>query len=280
MSSQSGNRRISSVLRHVRPPLLHASLVATTKKGVALVVGAGDATGAAAAQAFAREGYTVVAVRRDKGASFGSLDDLTATIRREGGEAHGFAVDARNEEEVVALLNDIEERLGPIAVAIHNIGPNVRQSVLDMTVERYRKIFDLAAGSAFVVGREVVRRMVARGHGGCVIFTGATASVRGNSGFAAFAGAMAAKRMLAQSMAREFGPQGIHVAHVIVDGIIDTPFHASDASPVPRSSWKTMKESEGLVDPHAIAQAFVGLAKQPRSTWTFELDLRPWSETW
>lgn len=122
--------------------------------------------------------------------------------------------------------------------------------------------------------------MLDRGGGGAILFTGATASLRGGAGFAAFSGAMAAKRMLAQSMARELGPRGIHVAHVVVDGAIDTPFHATDRSPIPRDVYKRKKASDGIIDPAAIAAEFVRLANQPRSAWTFELDLRPWDEKW
>ena len=143
------------------------------------------------------------------------------------------------------------------------------------------KMFEISAVSGLIVGREVARRMLAAGvDGGTILFTGATASVRGAANFAAFSGGMAAKRTLAQAMARELGPRGIHVCHVIVDGIIDTPFHATDASPVPRDRYKVLSESEGIIDPDGIADAFVALVNQKKSAWTFEMDLRPWSESW
>ena len=142
------------------------------------------------------------------------------------------------------------------------------------------KMLEICAGSALIVGREVASRMLATGNGGCILFTGATASLRGASGFAAFSGGMAAKRMLAQAMSRELAPQGIHVAHVIVDGVIDTPFHATDRSPVPRDKYAQLAANEGIMDPDAIADSFVVLANQKRSAWTFELDLRPWTESW
>ena len=173
----------------------------------------------------------------------------------------------------------MERDLGPVSVALHNIGPNIRQSVLETTSQRYAKMFEIAAGSALIMGREVAKRMAERGSG-VILFTGATASLRGGAGFASFSSAMAAKRMLAQSMARELGPKGIHVAHVIVDGAIDTPFHASEASPIPREVYHRRKANDGIIDPDAIAAAFVQLAQQPRSAWTFELDLRPWDESW
>ena len=104
--------------------------------------------------------------------------------------------------------------------------------------------------------------------------------MRGGPGYAAFSGAMSAKRMLAQSMSRELSPKGIHVAHFIIDGVIDTPFHATDASPIPRAKYHQLSANNGLIDPNAIAEALVAVAKQPRSGWTFEMDLRPWSEQW
>jgi NAD(P)-dependent dehydrogenase (short-subunit alcohol dehydrogenase family) len=256
------------------------STTATGLKEVALVVGAGDATGAAACRAFARDGFTVVAVRRNKGASLGELDAMVKSITDEGYDAHGFALDARRENEVIGLLDTIEKDIGTIRVCLHNIGPNLPMSIFDTTTQRYMKMFEISAVSGLIVGREVAKRMLAQGGEGTILFTGATASIRGAANFAAFSGAMSAKRTLAQSMARELGPLGIHVAHVIVDGIIDTPFHATDASPVPRPRYKQLAANDGIIDPDGIADAFLALVHQKKSAWTFEMDLRPWSETW
>src|SRR6478609_11631306 len=190
---------------------------------VALVIGAGDATGGAIARRFARGGYTVCVTRR----SLDKLQPLLEQIRAAGGKAEGFASDARKEEEVVALVEQIESTVGAIEVLVFNIGANVPSSILDETARKYFKVWEMACFGGFLNGREVARRMVARegdGRRRTIIFTGATASLRGASGFAAFAGAKHALRALAQSMARELGPRGIHVAHVVVDGAIDTEF--------------------------------------------------------
>ena len=190
---------------------------------VALIVGAGDATGGAIARRFAQGGYSVCATRR----SLDKLQPLIDRVRGEGGSAHGFASDARKEEEVVALVEQIESTIGPIEVLVFNIGANAPSSILDETARKYFKIWEMACLAGFLNAREVARRMVARageGHKGTIIFTGATASLRGSANFAAFAGAKHALRALAQSMARELGPRGIHVAHTIIDGAIDTEF--------------------------------------------------------
>jgi NAD(P)-dependent dehydrogenase (short-subunit alcohol dehydrogenase family) len=239
---------------------------------VALIVGAGDATGGAIARRFARGGYTVCATRR----SLDKLQPLLDAIHAEGGRAHGFASDARKEEEVVALVEQIESTIGPIEVLVFNIGANVPSSILDETARKYFKIWEMACLGGFLNGREVARRMVARegeGHNGTIIFTGATASLRGSANFAAFAGAKHALRALAQSMARELGPRGIHVAHTIIDGAIDTEF-IRDNFP----QRYALKEQDGILNPDHIAESYWMLHSQPRDAWTHELDLRPWTE--
>ena len=162
------------------------------EKQVALVIGAGDATGGAIAKKFASEGFIACAARR----SADKLEPLIAEIRSSGGEAHGFACDARKEEEVVKLVDDIERDIGTIEVMVFNIGANVPCSILEETARKYFKIWEMACFSAFLVGREVAKRMVERGHG-TIIFTGATAGRRGSANFAAFAGAKHALRALA-----------------------------------------------------------------------------------
>lgn len=239
---------------------------------VALIIGAGDATGGAIARRFAREGYTACVTRR----SLDKLQPLLEQIRAAGGKAEGFASDARREEEVVALVEQIESTIGPIDVLVFNIGANVPCSILEETARRYFKVWEMACLGGFLNGREVARRMVARdgaGHKGSIIFTGATASLRGGANFAAFAGAKHALRALAQSMARELGPRGIHVAHVVVDGAIDTEFIRSNFP-----ERYAMKAQDGILNPEHIADSYWYLHCQPRDAWTHELDLRPWSE--
>ncbi|WP_284455386.1 SDR family oxidoreductase [Alloalcanivorax xenomutans] len=238
-------------------------------KPAMLVVGAGDATGGAIARRFAREGYVACVSRRKKE----SLADLVARIEAEGGEARAFGSDARDEEQAVALVDTIEQEVGPLEVLVFNIGANVNFPIRDTTARVYRKVWEMAAFAGFLAGREAARVMVPRGRG-TIIFTGATASLRGGRGFSAFAGAKFALRALAQSMARELGPEGIHVAHSIIDGAIDTAF-IRDNFP----QRYALKEQDGILDPEHIADAYWTLHQQPRDTWTHELDLRPWMET-
>ncbi|WP_409316679.1 SDR family oxidoreductase [Pseudomonas sp. KCJK9016] len=239
-------------------------------KKVVLVVGAGDATGGAIARRFAKEGFIACVTRR----SADKLQPLVESIQADGGEAHGFACDARKEDEVIALIEDIETRIGPIEAFIFNIGANVPCSILEETARKYFKIWEMACFSGFLNAREVAKRMVIRKRG-TILFTGATAGLRGASGFAAFAGAKHGIRALAQSMARELGPMNIHVAHVVVDGAIDTDFIRSNFP----DKYAT-KDQDGILDPGHIAENYWYLHSQPRDAWTFELDLRPWNERW
>jgi NAD(P)-dependent dehydrogenase (short-subunit alcohol dehydrogenase family) len=237
---------------------------------VALVIGAGDATGGAIAQRFARGGYTACITRR----TADKLVPLVERIQAEGGQARGYASDARNEAEVQSLFAGIEAEIGPIEVLVFNIGANVRFGITETTERVYRKVWEMAALAGFLVGREAARVMRPRGQG-TILFTGATASLRGSAGFSAFAGAKFALRALAQSMARELGPQGIHVAHTVIDGAIDTAFIATNFP-----ERYALKDQGGILDPEAIAEAYWQLHQQPRSAWTHELDLRPWMENW
>lgn len=237
-----------------------------------LIVGAGDGVGAAIARAFAREGLAVCITRRPR--NLDQLEAVAASIRSEGGEAHAFGVDARVEAEMVALVNRIETEVGPLQVVVFNIGANVRFPVVDTTAQVYSKVWEMAALAGFFTGREAARVMGPRGKG-TILFTGATASTRGGAGFSAFAGAKAALRQLAQSLAREMGPQGIHVAHVVIDGMIDGTFARSIAADI-----QTLLDEDAILKPDEIARNYVWLHNQQRSAWTFELDLRPWKETW
>ena len=241
-----------------------------TEKKVALVIGAGDATGGAIARRFAREGYVACVVRRHAD----QLEPLLAQIRGEGGEAHGFGCDARREEQVGELFEAIERDIGPVEVLVFNIGANVPCSILEETARKYFKIWEMACFSGFLTAQAAARRMVGRGRG-TILFTGATAGLRGAANFAAFAGAKHGIRALAQSMARELGPRNIHVAHVVVDGAIDTAF-IRDNFP----ERYALKDQDGILDPEHIADNYWYLHQQPRDAWTFELDLRPWMERW
>lgn len=236
----------------------------------AIVIGAGDALGGAITRRFAAEGLVVVPSRR----KIKPLGELVAEIEAEGGEAEGIPCDARNEDEVIGLFDRVETEIAPVEVLVFNVGAQHRSSVLEMTSKIYRQVWESAAFAGFLCGREAARRMAVRGRG-TIIFTGATASVRGAASFASFSGAKHALRALAQSMARELGPRGIHVGHIIVDGMINS---AAVRAKFPEELSKLPEG--GLLDPAHIADAFWTMYMQPRDTWTFEMDIRPFVEKW
>jgi len=239
---------------------------------VVLVVGAGDATGGAIARRFAREGYAAVITRRAR--HMAELEAMAERIRGDGGAAHPFAVDARSEDEMVPFIERIERDIGPIEVAVYNIGANVSFPITETTSRVFTKVWEMACFGGFLMGREVARHMIPRASG-TILFTGATASVRGGDGYAAFAAGKHGLRAVAQSMARELGPKGIHVAHVVVDGAIDTQW-IEEMFP----DRYALKDQDGVLDPEQIAENYWNLHTQHRSAWTHELDLRPWIEAW
>jgi NAD(P)-dependent dehydrogenase (short-subunit alcohol dehydrogenase family) len=241
-------------------------------KGVCLIVGAGDGLGGAIAHAFAHEGHPVCITRRAR--HLGELEALAQDIRRRGGAAHAFGVDARDEAEMVALFDRIELEVGPLGVVVFNIGANVRFSISETSARVFTKVWEMACFAGFLTSREAARVMVPRARGSLLI-TGATASLRGREGFAAFAAAKAGLRAVAQSAARELGPKGIHVAHIVVDGAIDGSFTRSN-----RPDAEVLLAEDRILKPEEIAANFVWVHKQPRSAWTHELDLRPWAENW
>ncbi len=242
------------------------------RRSVCVVIGAGDGLGASVARAFAREGLGVVVTRRPRHVE--QLEMLASSIRAEGGEAHAIGLDARNEADVVSFFDAVERTIGPIEVLVFNIGANVSFPVVETTAQVYSKVWEMAAFAGFLAGREAARLMVPRGRG-TLLFTGATASLRGGAGFSAFAGAKHALRALAQSLARELGPKGVHVAHIVIDGAIDGAFIRSL---LPDAAEKRAREE--ILVPDAIAKNYVWLHRQERSAWTFEMDLRPWTEIW
>jgi NAD(P)-dependent dehydrogenase (short-subunit alcohol dehydrogenase family) len=240
-----------------------------TKK-VAVVIGAGDALGSAIVKRFAREGFAVVAVRRDAE----KLTSLVSAIAAEGHEVHAFGVDARKEDQVISLFQQVEAEIGQIEAVVFNIGANVQYGITETTAQKYYKVWEMACFTGFLTGREAARTMLPRKQG-TIIFTGATASVRGGARFAAFSGAKHGLRALAQSMARELGPEGIHVGHVVIDGAIDTEFIRTLFP-----ERYALKDVDGILNPDDIAENYWNLYAQPRSAWTFELDLRPYMERW
>ncbi len=238
---------------------------------VCLVIGAGDATGGAIAKRFAREGYVACITRRPR--HLHKLEALAEDIRGAGGSAHAFGVDARSEAETVALFDRIERDVGPIEVCVFNIGGNVRFPIRETTARVFSKVWEMCCFAGFLAGREAARVMVPRGQG-TILFTGATASRRGGSGFAAFAAGKHGLKAVAEAMARELMPQNIHVAHVVIDAAIDTAWIRENFPE------RMEKGPDGVVEPARIADLYWQIHAQHRSAWTFETELRPWIETW
>jgi NAD(P)-dependent dehydrogenase (short-subunit alcohol dehydrogenase family) len=238
------------------------------------LVGAGDFIGAAIAERFAKEGYRVFGGRR----RVDQLAGVKARIETAGGTFEARALDARIEAQVAAFMAEADADQ-PLEVAIFNVGANVNFPLLETTDRVYRKVWEMACQGGFLTGREAASRMLPRG-AGSIFFTGATASLRGGVGYAAFASAKAGLRALAQSMARELGPQNIHVAHLVIDAGVDTDFVRQRIVAARGEAALSELAPDTLMDPASIAQAYWNLHQQSRDAWTFELDLRPFAERW
>src|ERR1700759_5119027 len=236
------------------------------------VIGAGDYIGSAIAKRFAAEGYTIFAGRR----TAEKLEKLKSEIEAAGGACVARGLDARKEEDVAAFLNEADAH-APLEVCIFNIGANVNFPILETTERVFRKVWEMACYSGFLAGREAARLMLPRGQGN-IFFTGATASLRGGSGFAAFASAKFGLRAVAQSMARELGPKNIHVAHLIIDSGVDTAWVRERREQL----WgkEALNNPDLLMPPASVAASYWQLYQQPRSAWTFELEIRPFGEKW
>jgi NAD(P)-dependent dehydrogenase (short-subunit alcohol dehydrogenase family) len=236
------------------------------------VVGAGDYIGAAIVRKFATQGFTVFAGRRNG-------DKLTALVQEVealGGRVVARSLDARKEDEVKAFLAAADSE-APLEVCIFNPGANVQFPLLDTTERVFRKVWEMACYAGFLTGREAARLMLPRGRG-CIFFTGATASLRGGAGYAAFASAKAGLRAVAQSAARELGPQRIHVAHLVIDAAVDTQWVRQLLTE--REGPGALDDPDRLMRPEAIAEAYWQLYQQPADAWTFEHEIRPYKERW
>jgi NAD(P)-dependent dehydrogenase (short-subunit alcohol dehydrogenase family) len=238
------------------------------KPPVAVIAGVGEGLGFALARRFAQGGCNVALAAR----SADRVARLALEIGKAGGKAFAAPTDLREEQEVMALFDALESEHGPVEVAVFNAGANFRASILDTPADLFEKVWRLGCYAGFLFGREAARRMAPRGKG-TILFTGATASIRGGAQFAAFAAAKNGLRAVAQSMARELGSKGLHVAHVVIDGMIDS---AATKSRFPERVQGLGPDA--LLDTAAIAELYWQLHAQPRSAWTFEADLRPWSE--
>jgi hypothetical protein len=233
------------------------------------VVGAGDFIGAEIAKRFAREGFAVYLGRRGGE----KLAPLAAEIEAAGGRAVARSLDARKEEDIAAFLAEAEA-LAPLEVCIFNIGANVNYPLVETTERVFRKVWEMACYAGFLTAREAAKLMLPR-QSGAIFMTGATASLRGSLGYAAFAAAKFGLRAVAQSAARELGPQGIHVAHLVIDSGVDTAWVRERIREAGGNA-----EDRVLMNPASVAEAYWMLYQQPKDAWTFELDIRPFSETW
>jgi NAD(P)-dependent dehydrogenase (short-subunit alcohol dehydrogenase family) len=244
------------------------------RNATAAIVGAGDFIGAAIARKFAAEGYTVFIGRRQGE----KLDPLKAEIEAAGGRVFARSLDARDEEEVAAFMRDAEAE-APLEVAIFNIGANVNYPLLETTARVFRKVWEMACYAGFLSGREAARHMLPRGRGS-IFFTGATAGLRGGVGYAAFASAKFGLRAVAQAAARELGPQGIHVAHLVIDSGVDTAWVRERIRERGGDEALANLKPDQLMRPEAVADAYWTLHQQPRDAWTFEQEIRPYGERW
>ena len=244
------------------------------KKPSAIVVGVGAerGLGAALCRRFAKGGYHVLVAGR----TTAKIDKVVETIVSAGGSAEPVATDATNEADVVRLFDRAMAPGGgfePVDLVVSNAGNNQRLDFREMTAAQFEDFWRVGCFSGFLVGREAARRLVPLGHG-TIIFTGASASIRGKPGFAHFSAAKGGLRMISQSMAREYGPLGIHVAHVVVDGGIDGDRLRSRGGALIKE-----RGEDGLLGIDAIAENYWHIHRQPRSAWTQEIDLRPFKET-
>ena len=243
------------------------------KSEVALLIGAGDAIGTAVARRFAAGGYAVCVARRSAEKSQRLVQEIVSS----GGVARAVSTDVRDEEAVQALFAQVEAELGPVEVCLFNAGANVKSPLIETSARIFFKAWELACYAGFLTGREAARYMMPRGRG-TILFTGATASIRGGSGFAAFAAAKFGLRAVAQSMARELAPKNIHVAHLIIDGAVDSAAIHRRLS----AATGVMPDlaPDSLIQTSSVAEAYWALHNQSRDGWTHELDLRPYSEPW
>jgi hypothetical protein len=236
------------------------------------VIGAGDYIGAEIVKKFASEGFAVFAGRRNGE----KLEPLVKEVEAAGGTIFGRSLDARKEEETTAFLDDADKH-APLEVCIFNVGANVNFPILETTDRVFRKVWEMACWAGFVAGRESARLMLPRGQGS-IFFTGATASLRGGAGYAAFASAKFGLRAVAQSMARELGPKNIHVAHLVIDSGVDTAWVRERREKL----WgkEALDNPDLLMPPASVAASYWQLYQQPRSAWTFEMEIRPFGEKW
>src|SRR5215475_7073052 len=246
----------------------------TMRNQTVAVIGAGDFIGAEIAKKFAAEGFTLFVGRRNGE----KLAPLVKEIEVAGGSVFPRSLDARKEDEVVSFLTDADTH-APLEVCVFNIGANVNLPLLDTTERVFRKVWEMACYSGFLAGREAARRMLPHGRGS-IFFTGATASLRGGAGYAAFASAKFGLRAVAQSAARELGPRNIHVAHLVIDAGVDTAWVRGRIKEREGEAALANLEPGRLMRAASIAEAYWQLYQEPRDAWSFEREIRPFAESW
>jgi NAD(P)-dependent dehydrogenase (short-subunit alcohol dehydrogenase family) len=244
------------------------------RNATAAVIGAGDFIGGAIAKKFAAEGFTVFAGRRNGD----KLAPLVQEIEAQDGRIVARSLDARKEDEITAFLQDADNT-APLEVCIFNVGANVNFPLLETTERVFRKVWEMTCYSGFLAGREAARLMLPRGQG-AIFFTGATASLRGGSGFSAFAAAKFGLRAVAQSAARELGPRNIHVAHLVIDSGVDTAWVRERIRQREGDAALKSLDPNRLMRPEAVAETYWRLYCQPRDAWTSEMEIRPFGEKW
>jgi NAD(P)-dependent dehydrogenase (short-subunit alcohol dehydrogenase family) len=244
------------------------------REATAAVIGAGDFIGAAIAKKFAGEGFTVFVGRRNGE----RLAPLLAEIEAAGGRAVGRSLDARKEDEIKAFL-EAAEAAAPLDVCIFNVGANVNFRLLETTERVFRKVWEMACCAGFLTAREAARLMLPRSRGN-IFLTGATAGLRGGVGYAAFASAKFGLRAVAQSAARELGPQGIHVAHLIIDAGVDTAWVRERIKAREGEAALANLAPGRLMRPQSVAEAYWQIFEEPPDAWSFEREIRPFGERW
>ncbi len=246
-------------------------------KPVCFVMGAGAGIGGTAGRRFAREGYHAVLCRRS---DEDGLNALVAGIREEGGDASGFLLNAVTDHAIEDQIAHVEEKIGPIEVMIYNLGAQIGDRELtDTSYKAFELGWRMATFGLFRTASVLLPRMVERGRG-TLIVTSATAAARGNAGQHSHAAAMGGRRLLCQTLNAEFSAKGIHVAHVLVDGSVDAPDTLGKMLGPERyeALRNTKGAADGLILPEQVAETYVHLVRQHRSTWTFELDVRAYND--
>ena len=245
------------------------------RKPVFLVIGAGAGIGGHAAKRFAAGGYHAVLARRSDEES---LARIVGDIEAAGGTGDGVLLNAAEDGSIEELVERVERDIGPVGAALYNLGAQIGNRKLHDTPHRTFELgWRLGCYGVFRLAHALFPHMAARGEG-TLLVTSATSAVRGNAGQHSHAAAMGGRRMLCQTLNAEFGPQGIHVAHIVVDGAVDAPDTLGKLLGDKYEAFKANKGPEGMIDPAALAETYWHLAQQPKNCWTFEVDARPWTD--